>query len=862
MIACDACLIFAHLHVLFCCGALLSGRLGKTIQVLLFLAHLRSHRVFGPFLIVAPLGTLAGWQSECARWTPSVPMLLYHGTKAERRQLQTTMLSGGASSQPDASFPVVLTSFEIAMNDAAFLKRIHWKLLAVDEGHRLKNLECQLLQRLQSFPSENRLLLTGTPLQNSLLELWSLLHFLLPDIFSSLSQFQSWFDFDGASLAQQQGQEALIDAERDHLLVTKLHTILRPFVLRRVKADVLTKLPAKTEFVIYTPLSQLQRMYYSVILEGELSSLTPHSSTNNALMQLRKTCNHPYLLVSDEEERAQGRDMLALALRKEEAAATGADSQKPLRGASDDDEEELRVLHLIRRGGAAASGDKTKLRTEEEEMMRAVEKGKQGTTRSAAPAVANDDGDDDAASETVASRNKRRKTLHGSTGANQERNHTFAAASSASAAAAAARSSSSPFPPERLVSVCGKLQFLDQLLPALRSRGNRVLIFSQMTRVLDVLEDYLELRGMGNSETETNYCRIDGSTKSDDRARQIAAYNAPSSSIFVFLLSTRAGGLGINLASADTVVIFDSDFNPTVDAQAADRAHRLTQQKPVLVFRLLSPGTVEMAMHARANSKKTLEQLVLTKGRFHTGMALREHVLGTSSGTGSGSTTAVGSGSGTGGNSNSKTSATHDAVAMEDAEGATETSEEERKNNGGADAGAASAAAAAASAPSVRDLGAVDWRRQTSIVHELVELFRGTRTGGSSGSTNISASGARMGFAGASPAAAAAAKRAAAAQQQQQQASASPPPAPRRNNSLKRKSSARDAAAAASSSSSTAAPMMFDPLLLDRLLDRSCAPPPDMPPPTPLQAGFERVHASQRSAIDRLTDAHAEEVVL
>jgi SNF2 family DNA or RNA helicase len=856
--------------VFFCCDAPPSGRLGKTIQVLLFLAHLRSHRVFGPFLIVAPLGTLAGWQSECARWTPSVPMLLYHGTKAERRQLQTTMLSGGASSQPDASFPVVLTSFEIAMNDAAFLKRIHWKLLAVDEGHRLKNLECQLLQRLQSFPSENRLLLTGTPLQNSLLELWSLLHFLLPDIFSSLSQFQSWFDFDGASLAQQQGQEALIDAERDHLLVTKLHTILRPFVLRRVKADVLTKLPAKTEFVIYTPLSPLQRLYYSVILEGELSSLTPHSSTNNALMQLRKTCNHPYLLVSDEEERAQGRDMLALALRKEEdAAAAGADSQ-PLRGVNDDDEEELRVLHLIRRGGAAAAGDKTKLRTEEEEMMRAVEKGKQGTTRSAAQAVANDDGDDDAASETVASRNKRRKTLHGSTGVNQERNHTFAAAASASAAAATAsvRSSSSPFPPERLVSVCGKLQFLDQLLPALRARGNRVLIFSQMTRVLDVLEDYLELRGMRNSETETNYCRIDGSTKSDDRARQIAAYNAPASSIFVFLLSTRAGGLGINLASADTVVIFDSDFNPTVDAQAADRAHRLTQQKPVLVFRLLSPGTVEMAMHARANSKKTLEQLVLTKGRFHTGMALREHVLGTSSGSGSGSTTAAGgSGSGTGGNSNSKTSATQDAVAMEDAENTTAPSrvEEERKDNGGDDAGAASAAAAAASAPSVRDLGAVDWRRQTSIVHELVELFRGSRTAGSSSNTNISASGARMGFAGASPAAAAAAKRAAAAQQQQQQASASPPPVPRRNNSLKRKSSARGAAGTAAtseSSSSTAAVPMFDPLLLDRLLDRSCAPPPDMPPPTPLQAGFERVHASQRSAIDRLTDAHAEEVVL
>jgi len=723
--------------------------LGKTIQVLIFLAHLRSHRVFGPFIIVAPLGTLPGWKAECERWTPSVPVLLYHGDKASRAALRSEVLS--RSGQPDESFPVVLTSYEIAMNDAAFLKRTHWKLLCVDEGHRLKNLECLLLQKLQSFPSENRLLLTGTPLQNSLLELWSLLHFLLPDIFSSLSQFQSWFAFDGATLAQQEGQEAVIDAERDNLLVTKLHTILRPFVLRRVKADVLSKMPSKTEYAVFVPLTPLQRMFYQAILDGELSALTSHS-TNNALMQLRKVCNHPYLLISDEEERARGMDLLALAKRREEGG-----------GEDDASTSTASILRLIR--GQAVS---SRAMSEEEELALTLEESKEQVL--AAATAAEDDG-----WETVAQRNKRRKTASGAVAA--------AAAARNNAAAAAQPATPAPsFPAERLVEVCGKLQFLDQLLPALRARGNRVLIFSQMTRVLDVLEDYLSLRG------ESRYCRIDGTTPSADRAAQITAFNSDPS-LFVFLLSTRAGGLGINLASADTVVLFDSDFNPTVDAQAADRAHRLTQQRPVLVLRLLSPGTVEMAMHARANSKKTLEQLVLTKGRFHTGAAM---------------------------------------------------SADEQKD---AAAAAAAASVSAPAAASSSHLGAADWRRQTSIVHELVELFRGTRTG----STSLAPM--QMDFASASPAAAAAANRAA--------QNAAPPTELRRNNSLKRKSSSR-----ASSAAAAVAPPIFDPAVLERLLDRSREAPADALPATPLQSGFERVHAAQRSAIDRITDAHAEEIAL
>ena len=777
--------------------------LGKTIQVIMFLSHLRSHKVHGPFLIVAPLGTLPAWKAEFARWAPQIPVVLYHGDKPTRASLRPSFTTGTV----DASYPVVLTNYEIAMNDSSVFKKLHWKMLVVDEGHRLKNLESRLLSKLKSFPSENRLLLSGTPLQNNLLELWSLLHFLLPDLFSSLAQFQSWFDFDEVDLDAAGGQAHVLNAERDHRLVSKLHTILRPFVLRRTKSSVLKHMASKKEYIIYTPLTPLQRMYYSAILSGEIAQLGGPAgggrhSTQNTLMQLRKIVNHPYLLLSDEEERSRGVDFMELA-QKQEAAMGAAMVSDKIDSAGD------QLLAMLHSKAKATDADRRFVANDNEPTTLHSSAGR-FVAKDSAP-VQQEDGAEEW--ETVTARNKRRKRNQA-----EEKSNAAAAASSISADASTVAPA---FDPSRLVSVCGKLQFLDCLLPALFARGSRVLIFSQMTRVLDVLEDYLVLRGWNK------YRRLDGSTKSEERQEAIDSFNSDPS-YFVFLLSTRAGGLGINLASADTVVIFDSDWSPMQDAQAADRAHRMTQRKPVLIFRLLTPGTVEIAMHSRAQSKRTLEQLVLTKGKFNT-HAAGQSVLDTMA------------------------DSAADSAAMQ----------EESKD----DPAASSSSAAAGAGSSVSSLlsGVVDWRRAGSIVDELVALFNvGAKTPQQRARIQSSFEGAGP-LAAAKHAAATAAATAAAAAAAAQSTSASssaavpspsPPPSMQRNNSLKRKSSSRKSDAAAASASS-AAPAYFPPALLSRLLERDLDAPPDMLPATPFDSGFE-LAVAQRNMMEDIMAEPAE----
>lgn len=224
--------------------------LGKTLQTISFIAHLKSMKVAGPYLIVAPLSTLANWVNEFKRFTPTINVLLYHGTKEERQHMINRKMS--KKKETSFEFPVIVTSYEIVMNDRKYLQRYNWKYIVVDEGHRIKNMNCRLIRELKSYASANRLLLTGTPLQNNLAELWSLLNFLLPDIFDDLDMFQSWqverkkglisilihfFRFDFSDINNKSGQDRIIKEEEEDKIVTSLHTILKPFLLRRLKTD-------------------------------------------------------------------------------------------------------------------------------------------------------------------------------------------------------------------------------------------------------------------------------------------------------------------------------------------------------------------------------------------------------------------------------------------------------------------------------------------------------------------------------------------------------------------------------------------------------------------------------------------------
>ncbi|EKX35088.1 hypothetical protein GUITHDRAFT_158768 [Guillardia theta CCMP2712] len=467
--------------------------LGKTIQSVSFLAHLYSMGVKGPFMIVAPLSTVTNWQREFARWTPSIETVLYHGSKEERRALREQIgFENKVKHPPSKSFPVIITSFEVAMNDAKKLANLNWKYLIVDEGHRLKNKDCRLLRELKSLNSDNRLLLSGTPLQNNLTELWSLLHFILPDIFQDLATFQTWFDFD-EELHAEKGTARIIEEESKNKTVSKLHAILDPFLLRRLKTDVLINLPKKREYILMAPLTESQEKINKSIADKSLDSFLSEQITEfevtdgnwerqgavnnkamslmNVLMQMRKNCNHPYLFTA------------------------------PF----------------------------------------------------------------DSLGNIVVD--------------------------------------------ERLVKSAGKLQLLDRMLTILRKNGHKVLIFSQMTKMLDLLEDYLELRGWPSH-------RIDGTVNWKDRQSLMDDYNSPTSNSFVFLLSTRSGGLGINLTTADTVIIYDGDFNPQQDLQAMDRCHRIGQTKPVSVFRLITVQSVESKIFERASNKRKLELVAIARKRF------------------------------------------------------------------------------------------------------------------------------------------------------------------------------------------------------------------------------------------------------
>eukprot|EP01047_Picozoa_sp_COSAG01_P040521 COSAG01_NODE_3417_length_6121_cov_33.897376_3_plen_998_part_00 len=438
--------------------------LGKTLQSISVLAFLHKFKgITGPHLVVVPKSTLGNWCNEFTRWYPAFRVLKFAGTKEERALIRERDLHFG-------EFDVCALSYETAIKEKSSLVKFPWEYLVIDEAHRIKNENSVLSQIIRLYKTKCRLLITGTPLQNNLHELWALLNYILPDVFTSSEMFEQIADAVG-------------DEKQE--VISQLHRVLRPFLLRRLKADVERGIPSKKELVVYCKLTPEQIVTYKAVLKNNVDILNGGASNAgrtkllNTVMQLRKACCHPYLF----------------------------------------------------------------------------------------------DGVED-------------KTLD-------------------------------PFG-EHLVTHSGKLVLLDKLLPRLQRKGSRVLIFSQMTRVLDILEDYCTMR-------KHKYCRMDGSTNGDLRDAMVDEFNSEGSETFIFLLSTRAGGLGINLATADVVVLYDSDWNPQMDLQAQDRAHRIGQKKPVKVFRLITEGTIEEKILDRAMKKLHLDALVIQSGR----LVDKEQKLGT-----------------------------------------------------------------------------------------------------------------------------------------------------------------------------------------------------------------------------------------
>uniref|UniRef100_A0A3B3WPH7 Uncharacterized protein n=1 Tax=Poecilia mexicana TaxID=48701 RepID=A0A3B3WPH7_9TELE len=448
--------------------------LGKTVQTAVFLYSLyKEGHSKGPFLVSAPLSTIINWEREFEMWAPDMYVVTYVGDKDSRAVIRENEFSfegnairGGKKASKmkkdsTVKFHVLLTSYELITIDQAVLGSIEWACLVVDEAHRLKNNQSKFFRVLNNYSLQHKLLLTGTPLQNNLEELFHLLNFLTPERFNNLEGFLEEF----ADIAKEDQ-------------IKKLHDMLGPHMLRRLKADVFKHMPSKTELIVRVELSPMQKKYYKFILTRNFEALNTRGGGNqvsllNVVMDLKKCCNHPYLFP---------------------AAAT----------------EAPKLPNGMYEGTA-------------------------------------------------------------------------------------------------LTKASGKLMLLHKMMKKLKEGGHRVLVFSQMTKMLDLLEDFLENEGY-------KYERIDGGVTGNMRQEAIDRFNAPGAQQFAFLLSTRAGGLGINLASADTVIIYDSDWNPHNDIQAFSRAHRIGQNRKVMIYRFVTKASVEERITQVAKKKMMLTHLVVRPG--------------------------------------------------------------------------------------------------------------------------------------------------------------------------------------------------------------------------------------------------------
>ena len=540
--------------------------LGKTVQLISFLAFLRENGTNGPFLILGPLSTVNNWVREFGFWTPKIPVVMYHGSPQVRGETRRKQLKGDAKGP---KFPVVCTSYEICMRDKKYLASYPWKFIVVDEGHRLKNFNCKLVQELKQYPSESRLILTGTPLQNNLSELWSLLNFLLPEAFSDLEHFESMFDF--SDVQDKDGHKQFMSQEHQQRTIASLHAILKPFLLRRVKNDVETNLPKKREYILYAPLTPIQKDLYRKIKDNDVREYLEEKAIERIGAKLQDS--RVGEVKGTKRKAGSGKSTPNKSAKSSRgstpASSTRAGRSKKQNYAEVSDREYFKQLEQ--------SSESEELDEEEQE-----ERDRQSILAQAR--------------KEVNQKKLQNPVMQLRLACNSPHHFSWPWAPDAD-------------PDEKLVTDSGKMVMLDRLVPYLFTKGHKVLIFSQFSKQLDILEDWASvLRGWP-------VCRIDGAVNQEDRSEAIDAFNTQKDHQ-LFLLSTRAGGLGINLTAADTVILFDSDWNPQQDLQAQDRAHRIGQTRPVIIYRLATKGTIEQTLLEKADGKRRLEKLVIQKDKF------------------------------------------------------------------------------------------------------------------------------------------------------------------------------------------------------------------------------------------------------
>ncbi|XP_043265254.1 chromatin-remodeling ATPase INO80 isoform X2 [Colletes gigas] len=759
--------------------------LGKTVQSIAFLCHVAErYSVWGPFLIISPASTLHNWQQEMARFVPMFKVVPYWGNPQERKILRQFWDTKDLHTK-EASFHVVITSYQLVITDYKYFNRIKWQYMILDEAQAIKSTSSMRWKLLLGFSCRNRLLLSGTPIQNSMAELWALLHFIMPTLFDSHDEFNEWFSKDIESHAENK-----TGIDEKHL--SRLHMILKPFMLRRIKKDVENELSDKIEVMVYCPLTTRQKLLYSALKKkiriedllhytvggGDTATNDKNFTSNlmNLVMQFRKVCNHPELF-----ERRDARSPLFMHTELYEMPAllytegllhlslpskdhflynkffifateyvhralhdgSGRFSRNPFSfsrfiNLSPMEMNKAFIVGILFRLCLATVMERRIKMTRYWEDWNADERTEiprnqilllprkfdcsSRTMRDLIFTKKIVDGDPvythmthvvHSMPETVAHRILRssKKTIQSMkrilpcTKAEQEESKVtllpehlhlprppilrhcqqttipfficdtypkvqasprklYVSSSSAACAwrrheecggkfgqrllwlgceqalsATSLQENSSPhltqspltftvqtqgglsactpingwsniIVPDKqtLVTDAGKLSVLDSLLRRLKEQGHRVLIYSQMTKMIDLLEEYMYHR-------KHTFMRLDGSSKISDRRDMVADFQKRAD-IFVFLLSTRAGGLGINLTAADTVIFYDSDWNPTVDQQAMDRAHRLGQTKQVTVYRLICKGTIEERILQRAREKSEIQRMVISGGNF------------------------------------------------------------------------------------------------------------------------------------------------------------------------------------------------------------------------------------------------------
>lgn len=499
--------------------------LGKTVQVIALIAHLMEIKVPGPFLILAPLSTIPNWEMEFKRFAPKIPVVIFHGTEAERINLYTDIRRKFKVGD-FATNPVVLTTYQTPLIEHKFLNKLQWQYIIIDEGHRVKNHESQLAVILRSLSSSNRLLLTGTPIHNNITELWALLNFLMPHIFNHVDTFASLL-----MLEDMKDENKLIEAEEKTNFITTLHKVLEPFVLRRLKKDVLGDIVPKKELNIYCPLTKLQHDLYNYVINKNMAMLLRNKEDAPLPpRRIRKPKNY-YIPKEEDDDFSDYEEELL----KIENADTNQNLKK----------EHAPFISRLTMNAPMIMFKKI------------VDH----------PYLIHFPLDPDAEEKALLIN-------------------------------------------EDLIRSSGKLMVLDQILRRLKQDGHKVLIFSTLVMSLDLIEEALIMRGY-------KYCRLDGGLRLHERKHNIESFNNDPD-VFAFLLSTRSGGLGLNLTGADTVIFFDRDWNPQIDIQAQDRCHRIGQTKPVMVYTLVAKNTIDDLVINRGYQKRLLEKIVIQDGKFTT----------------------------------------------------------------------------------------------------------------------------------------------------------------------------------------------------------------------------------------------------